>query len=148
MPLAPSIALEATDMQTATFPTRDRVVRSTTGHRPSRLPASPVRVVRPTPARIPATLWTVRTVRDPRGARELIARLTTTEPVSVRSRLTRGKRMIGGGRSLLVAGTHEVRLKVSGEALGGEGKLTLVLTDQAGHRRTLTTPVTVPMAAS
>lgn len=135
-------------MQTTTFPTQDRIVRSTTGPRPSRLAPSPVRISRPSPARIPATLKTVRAVRGPRGARELTARLTTSEPVSVRSRLTRGKRMIGGGRSLLVAGTHEVRLKVSEEALGGEGKLTIVLTDQAGHRRTLTKPVTVPMAAA
>ena len=113
---------------------------------PGRLPTSPVRLVGSLPSRIPATLRTVRTVQGPRGARELIARVTTNEPLSVRSRLTRGKRLIGGGRTMLAAGTHEVRLKVSAAALGGQGKLTIVLTDQAGHRRTLTKPVTVPMA--
>ena len=121
--------------------------RTTAAAPASRPSASPVRVVGSLPVRIPATLRTVRTVHGPRGARELIARLTTTEPLSVRSRLTRGRNMIGGGRAMLAAGTHEVRLKVSAAALGGQGKLTIVLTDQAGHRRTLTKPVTVPMAA-
>jgi hypothetical protein len=128
-------------MQSATISAN--TLATTTGP----LPASPVSLNgRMMPTRIPASLRTVRTVRGAHGSRQLIARLTTSEPVSVRSRLTRGKRLIGGARNEVNAGTHEVRLSVAADARGGSGKLTVVLTDQAGHRRTLTRPVTVPAA--
>jgi protocatechuate 3,4-dioxygenase beta subunit len=91
-----------------------------------------------------ASLGAVRVRRTSHGARHVTARVTTNEAVTVRSRVHRGDRSLGGARGHLRKGEHPISVVIGREAAAGHATLALVLADAHGHHRTLTHRVYVP----